>query len=112
LCEAAVVNGQNFGDKSMSRLVLLPDVLSRLTGSHPVDGRDSVSQVVEVGREVFAFSTPGCLLYPCQLSLLSSKASRPLGRAGVGTQREGKKKLPLVNEKVLDHTGHILKLTS
>ena len=28
MCEAAVVCGKNFGDKSMSRLVLLPDVLS------------------------------------------------------------------------------------
>ena len=28
LCEAAVVDGQNFGNKSVSRLVLLPDVLT------------------------------------------------------------------------------------
>ena len=34
------------------------------------------------------------------LSLLSSKASRPLGRAGVGTQREGEKKLPAIWEKI------------
>ena len=28
LCETAVVDGQNFGNKSMSCLVLLPDVLT------------------------------------------------------------------------------------
>ena len=40
--------------KTKQLYTLCSDDLSRLTGSHPVDGRDSVSQVVEVGREVFA----------------------------------------------------------